>query len=107
MRLDDVFKTAQESRNLSIGFEAELERFSRPFKSVQMEGAFSQRLAGDRAAIDAAASDTALPLNQRHALTDLRALDRRFLAGWTGTDHDNIECNGRTHKLSAFTTAST
>ncbi len=39
--LDDVFKTAQEGRNLSIWLETELERFSCPFEPIQMEGAFS------------------------------------------------------------------
>ena len=62
--LNDVFKTAQEGCNLSVRLETELERFACSFEPVQMEGAFSQRFAGDRAAIDTAASDAALSLNQ-------------------------------------------
>src|SRR5690349_6593718 len=31
---DDVFKTAQEGRNLSIRLKTELKRFSRPFESI-------------------------------------------------------------------------
>ena len=42
-----------------------------------------KRLAGDRAAIHAVASDTLFPLNERDPFADLRPLDRRLLTGRT------------------------
>src|SRR5574337_990751 len=105
--LDDVFKTAQECRNLSIRLQAELERFSCPFEPIQMEGAFSQCLAGDCSAIDTAAPDAALSLDQGDTLPGFGALARRFLASWAGSDDDDIERNRCVHRFNAFTTAST
>lgn len=105
--LDDVFKPAQEGRNLGILLKTELERFSRPFEPIQMESAFSQCLAGDRAAIDTAAADASFSLNQGDSFSGFGALDRRFLSGWAGSNDDDIERNGCAHRFSAFTTAST
>jgi hypothetical protein len=41
VRLNDVFKTAQECGNVHIRLQAELECFSCPLESIEMESAFS------------------------------------------------------------------
>lgn len=41
MGLNDLFESAHEGANVRTWFEAELERFTGPLESIEMEGAFS------------------------------------------------------------------
>ena len=107
MGLDDLLQSVEECGNLRVGSQIELNRFTGALQAVQMQRAFAQSLAGNRSAIDAAAADTAFPLDERDTFPGPSPLDCRFLSGRTGSDDDGVEGSWCAHRFMAFTLART
>jgi hypothetical protein len=91
LALDDLVRPLSEILHRDLLFHAVAVAVRRPLAhSGQVDDRLAQRLRGDRPPVDGDSSELAA-LDDRHAAPELRALDRRLLAGGPGADDEELE----------------